>query len=481
MVKVFLGAAPDRIISRVDEFKGSRAGLKRDLGTLESYAVLIGILVGAGIFRVTSEATAATGPSVILAHLLLAPVVLATSVAYQVFLSTPLGLQPGGEVLHISSAFGSERLTFLSGWLKLISYMGACAYLADALGVNLLELAQPGAEHVGALRLSVGLGAMLIFLGVHLVGVRWFGRLQVAMCALLALSLAVLLLPGLLTIDTDNFRPFFTGGRAGFGRALPSLFFAYAGFEALSQAAGEVRDSRDRLPRIFLRGILATTAIFVAMSMVAFGALPSAALAASEVPMSAAAATYLPFGAGVVVTLGAVMAVATSLNASMFVPARLAWIMAHQGLMPDVFGRLHSTRRTPVIGLVVSFCLAALLLISGRMDLALNIAVVALMLLYGLHSVALILLPRLNPELYGQVETGIPRWLQLLAAWASVLALTLLVGLSFGADLRRMRESPLIERVLVLDLTSLELILAWVLMGLALLQLKLRRRVRLGA
>ena len=54
----------------------SGATLRRDLGTLESYALLVGILVGAGIFRVTSDATAATGPSVILAHLVLAPVVL---------------------------------------------------------------------------------------------------------------------------------------------------------------------------------------------------------------------------------------------------------------------------------------------------------------------------------------------------------------------------------------------------------------------
>ena len=83
------------------------------MGTLGSYAALIGILIGAGIFKVTSAATAATGPSVILGHLLLAPAVLASSVAYLVFLSTPLGLEPGGEVPHIAHTFGNARLTFL--------------------------------------------------------------------------------------------------------------------------------------------------------------------------------------------------------------------------------------------------------------------------------------------------------------------------------------------------------------------------------
>src|SRR5437763_12188964 len=62
--------------------------LRRDLGTLESYAALLGILIGAGIFKVTSDAGALTGPSVILGYALLTPVVLATSVAYSAFLST---------------------------------------------------------------------------------------------------------------------------------------------------------------------------------------------------------------------------------------------------------------------------------------------------------------------------------------------------------------------------------------------------------
>src|ERR671933_2481884 len=80
--------------------------LRRDLGTLESYAALIGILIGAGIFTVTSRAWALTGPSVVLGYVVLLPVVLATSVAYAAFLSTPLGREPGGEYTHISRALG---------------------------------------------------------------------------------------------------------------------------------------------------------------------------------------------------------------------------------------------------------------------------------------------------------------------------------------------------------------------------------------
>src|SRR6266571_9149455 len=106
--------------------------LRRDLWSLESYAALVGILIGAGIFKVTGQAWLLAGPSVILGYLVLAPAVLATSVAYSVYLSTPLGREPGGEYTHLSRTFGGYGLAFVGAWLKIISYIGALAYQARA-------------------------------------------------------------------------------------------------------------------------------------------------------------------------------------------------------------------------------------------------------------------------------------------------------------------------------------------------------------
>src|SRR6185503_35589 len=147
--------------------------------------------------------------------------------------------------------------------------------------------------------------------------------------------------------------------------------------------------------------------VFLLMTVVAFGVLPAERLGASDVPMSEAAATYLPFGATAVVTLGAVMAIATSLNATLLVPARLALSMARDGRMPRAFGRVHAGLGTPVVGLVVSCAVAMLLLSSGRLGLALGIAVVALVALYALHSMALLFLPRRNPRLFAEATTRI--------------------------------------------------------------------------
>src|ERR1044072_8102188 len=144
--------------------------LRRDLGTLESYAALIGILIGAGIFQVTSQAWALTGPRVILGYIVLTPAILAPSSPYAAYLSTPLGREPGGEYLHISRTLNGCRLAYVGAWLKIISYIGAGAYLAHAMAGYLIALSGNRIEQ--RLRLPLALVALVIFYVIHVIGIR---------------------------------------------------------------------------------------------------------------------------------------------------------------------------------------------------------------------------------------------------------------------------------------------------------------------
>ncbi len=456
--------------------KSRPEGLRRDLGTLESYAALIGILIGAGIFKVTGQAWLLTGPSVILGYLVLAPAVLATSVAYSIYLSTPLGREPGGEYTHLSRTFGGYGLAFVGAWLKIISYIGALAYLSLAFAEYLVELS--GGLLRARDRLAVALAALAFFYVVHVVGVRWFGRIQVWMCALLGVSILVLVLPGLFAIQPANYRPFFTHGWTGFASSLPPLFFAYAGFESLAQAAGEVKDSTRRLPIIFGKGILIATAAYFLISAVAFGVLPGARLAASAAPMAEAAAVYLPVGAAWFVGLGALMALTTSVNATMLVPSRLALMIARDRLAPRWLGSILPATGTPALGLTLTFAAAALLLVSGQVSLALNIAVFALVLLYFLHSLALLLLPRANPGLFASVTARVPLALQRAAAVISMAAMGGLIALQVIQDASTLGRLSLAERIARRELTTIELCAMWALLGVAIYALGRRRGAR---
>lgn len=445
------------------------SGLRRDLGTIQAYAAMVGMMIGAGIFRVTGVASEQTGPSVILGYLVLAPVIFASAIPYVVFLSTPLGREPGGDYSHILHTLKSPMAAFLSAWLKVISYLGALAFLAQTLAdFSIALLVQAGltaADGINPTALAVS--GLLFFFVIHALGVRWFGRAQVVMFAVLGISLFVLVIPGLFAIKFENYEPFFTNGLSGFAGSMLPLFFAYAGFEALAHSGAEVVQSTERLPRILLRGVAVTTLIYILMSAVAFGVLPTAQLAADESTMAAAAAVYLPLGAAVLVTLGAVLAVATSLNSTMMIPPRLGIMLSRDRLMPDWIGRVDPRTGTPVLGLIVTAVIPVLLLLSGQTLLALNISVFALMIVYALHSVALLALHRSNPELAAQVTVPIqPRW-QRAAALFSALCLGSFIILNVLQDLDRIWETDLASRFASdAGLTSLELFFPWLVVGL---------------
>ena len=323
-------------------------------------------------------------------------------------------------------------------------------------------------------RTGVALLSLVFFFVVHAAGVRWFGRTQVAMMALLGVSLGVLILPGLFAIHPANYRPFFRGGASGFLAALPPLFFAYAGFESLAQTAGETAGSRARLPGVFLKGIASTALIYVLLSAVAFGVLPGARLQSSTAPMAEVGARYLPVGAAWFVTLGAVMALTTSINATMLVPSRLALVLVRDGLAPSWLGRVSARTGTPVLGLLGTLVVSSALLLSGQVALTLNIAVIALVALYLIHSVALLALPRRNPALYASAASGVSRSWQVAAAWISIVSMAALIVLQFSADVHQVLTSSFHERVASRSLTSLELLAAWAAVG-AVLYLLARR------
>ena len=449
--------------------------LRRDLGTLESYATVIGILIGAGIFQVTSRAWAITGPSVILGYLVLTPAILATSIPYAAYLSTPLGREPGGEYLHISRTLKGLRLAYVGAWLKIISYIGAGAYLANAMAGYLIALC---GNRIDAQRfqLPLALIALVVFYTIHVIGIRWFGRLQVVLSALKCLALLVLILPGLFVLKPSNYTPFFTHGVSGFAVSLLPLFFAYAGFESVAQTAGEVKDSTRLLPMILLKGITITALFYVFTSIVSFGVLPGGRLQASNAPMAEVASIYLPLGAAMFVTIGAIAAIMTALNGTILVPSRLAIMFVEDGLAPRWLGLINRVTATPIRGLTLTLIGCAVLLVSGQLSLALNVAVFALVVLYFIHSLVFLFLPRLNPALASEIEISLPRWLQQTAAIASLLSMGLMIVIQLQQDAQVLRTQTLSQRISGQSLTSIELMFVWGIVGLVLYQLARSQR-----
>jgi len=325
-------------------------------------------------------------------------------------------------------------------------------------------------------RLPLALAALVIFYLIHVIGIRWFGRFQVLMSALKCLALLVLIVPGLFVLRSSNYTPFFTHGTSGFGASLLPLFFAYAGFESIAQTAGEVKDSTRRLPRILLNGITITALFYVFTSVVTFGVLPGGRLQASSAPMAEVASIYLPSSAAIFVTIGAIAAIMTALNGTIFVPSRLAIMFVEDGLAPRWLGFINKATATPIRGLTLTLIGCAILLISGQLSLALNVAVFALVVLYFIHSLVFLFLPRLNPSLASEIEINLPRRMQQVAAVVSVLSMGLMIFIQLRQDAVVLSTQTLSQRLENKSLTSIELLVMWGIVGVVLYQLARMQR-----
>jgi amino acid transporter len=239
-----------------------------------------------------------------------------------------------------------------------------------------------------------------------------------------------------------------------------------------------VKDCTRRLPKILLKGITVTALFYVFTSIVSFGVLPGERLQASNAPMAEVASIYLPAGAAIFVTVGAIAAIMTALNGTIFVPSRLAIMFVEDGLAPRWLGFINKTTATPIRGLTLTLAGCVVLLVSGQLALALNVAVFALVVLYFIHSLVFLFLPRLNPALASEIEISLPRRWQQAAAVLSLLSMGSMILIQLRQDAAVLTTQTLIERINSDTLTSIELILVWGIVGAVLYQLARSQRSR---
>ncbi|KUP09252.1 amino acid permease [Bacillus coahuilensis p1.1.43] len=417
------------------------SGLKRDLNKWHGFALMIGGMIGAGIFVVTGEAGATAGPSVPFGYVVLLPILLSSALAYLIFLSTPLGQGPGGAYVHISQTFKSKFAGFFFMWFQFIALLGVMAIMALSFGEYIVGVF--GFGNVTVLATVM----ILVFYVLNVIGVKWFGKIQMWMSLVLFVAIILLVVPGLFAIETSNFTPMLPNGIEGFLAILPSLFFAYFGFEQLAQAGGEMEDPQKSMPRTMIIGSIATVIIYFLVSFVAFGVIPYDQLAASQSAMTDVAAVYLPAWGKWIVTIGIIMAFATTLNSLVMVVSRMMFVFAEEDIFPKMFSRVHKTTGTPVLAITINTIVSLLLIWTGTVDYLITMALQGMFLMYIGHSASMLALPFVRKELFESalIQPKIP-----LIIVCGIFSLSVLVYFSYS-----------------LILSVLPLLSVWALVGIA--------------
>jgi APA family basic amino acid/polyamine antiporter len=372
----------------------------RGLGTVDASLLVVGSIVGAGIFLVSpSVAREVRSPAAFLATWLLGGTVALSGALSNGELG---GLFPrsGGEYVYLSEAYG-PALGFLSGWTAFwIAFPGSIAALATGFGATLasmLGLGWPGAPK------AIGVLAVAALTVVNALGVRSSKWTQNALSVTKLAAFLVLLGLGLLVSRPGLGDPVPLGGAGGpaggIAAALVPVMFAYSGWNAATYVAGEMRDPSRELGRALAIGTGLCAALYIAVNVVYLRAMPVDELARVTDP---ARVTAVRLGGDVAARfLSPLVAVSilSSLQATVLVGPRVYQAMAIDRLFFAPLGRTHPATGAPVISLGVQAAVSMALLLAERFDELLTYAMFAIVAFSMLTVAAVFVLRARRPDL----------------------------------------------------------------------------------
>src|SRR3954464_11448664 len=334
--------------------------LQRVLGLWSAVSIVIGTVIGSGVFLVPSTMIRYVGS---VSELFLVWIVAGLLSLFGALTYAELAAampEAGGEYVYLRAAYG-PFWGYLYGWTQLwVAKSGSIATLATGfytyLSVFMPVLAHP--FFVTGLPIGPG-GSMLeirygqlfaigliLFLGaVNYVGVRSGGNVQVVVTAIKMLLLAMVILVGLFSgkgawAGLQGQVPSL-GGVAGFFAAMVSALWAYDGWNNVSMVSSEIRDPQRNLPRSLIWGTIAVIVTYLLVNTAYFYILGPAEVAGSRRVAADMMAQIHGLGAAGAVTIAVLLSIFAALNGSILSGARVPYAMARDGLFFKFQGRVH--------------------------------------------------------------------------------------------------------------------------------------------
>lgn len=390
------------IVEPADTMVRPSPELRRELGLFDGVAVVVGSIIGSGIFLI---------PSFIAVQLhSLAAVLLVWMIGGILTLCGALSLAElgalypgtGGLCTYLREAYGS-LCAFLYAWgLLFIIHSGSIAALGVAFGLFLGQIVPLTALEQKLL----GVSLILSLTAISCLGIR-AGKLVQNLFAVAKISGLVGIIFVLTIMGSHPIRLFSATALLGqppvsiaaFSVALIAVLWAYEGWHVISFVAGEMKNPRANLPRSLLNGGAIVMLIFLVANVGYYHALSPTEIQASNAVAAFAVGKVLgPVGAKSISFLILVSMVGCA-NGFILTGPRVYYAMARDGVFPAIFGKISDRYRTPMIALIVQGTWAAVLAASGSYQQLFTDVVFTAWIFYGLAVAAVLVLRKRLPEI----------------------------------------------------------------------------------
>ena len=368
---------------------------RRQLGLFDAIMIVMGGIVGAGIFANPSEvAHRVHTPFLILGVWVLGGLFAMCGAFIWAELAMRLPAA-GGQYLYLREAY-HPAVAFVYGWgLLLITQTGGMAAVAVIFASYFRALT--GADWNSS---AIAVIALLTLAGINCLGARTGSNVQSALMLLKIGAIAALVMIGF-TVGHGSLRlePFL-GEPASFGllksigAAMVPIAFAYGGWQTATFLAGEMRDARRDLSRGLLIGVAGVVALYLAVNLACLRVLGPVGLDATTTPASNVMRIALGERGAQWIAAGIAVSTLGFLSQSMLTAPRVYYAMARDGLFFKSVGKLFGKSGTPVVAIVLQGLAAIIIALSGTYGEILNFEVTVDFIFFGMTAASLFILRR---------------------------------------------------------------------------------------
>ncbi|HYR22429.1 MAG TPA: amino acid permease [Chthoniobacterales bacterium] len=357
------------------QIASSEAHLARRLGLFDTTMLVMGGIIGSGIF-INPYVVAQQVPSTVL---ILAAWAFGGLIALAgAFIYAELSSQTsasGGQYVYLRDAF-HPALAFVYGWaLLLVTQSGGMAAVAVTFAKYVCALGHAQAsDNFAAFLAAIALAVLTV---INCFGVRAGSTTQnlfmilklIAIAALVAFGLSVSGPPA--TAVAKSTSSGIWNSVTAFGAALIPVQFAYGGWQTSCFVAGEVREPQKNLPRGLMFGVLGVIAVYLSVNFVCVHALGPLGLAETKTPASAVMRLALGENGARIIAVGIAVSTIGFLSQSMLTAPRVYFAMAEDGLFFSGLAKLNRAR-VPAFAIALQGALAIVITLSGRYEQILN-------------------------------------------------------------------------------------------------------------
>ena len=387
--------------------------LARDLGVTHATAVVVGTIIGSGIFLVPTQMMQAVGSSrmVFLAWLVGGLLSFFGALTY-----AELGaMKPdaGGEYVYVRDAYGplggflyawttlliskpASIATITAGFVLILGTFPVFAFFSQAI------VSHPLTVTYGQL---VAIAAAVFISFLNYIGVKKAGEFQRVFTLLkiaIILGIVVVCFTDRGGAGWSNFATTFIGakgGIAGFMAALVAALWAYDGWNDLNQVAGEIREPGKNIPIALIAGVAIVGALYVLVNAGVQYVLPAAAVAATPRPASDAVALVMGGLGASIVSAGMALSMLVTLNGTTMSGARVPFAAARDGYFFPSVAKIHPRYLTPSAAILLQLGLAvALLLVGENFRQLFSLAIFAEWLFYMITASTVFVFRRRDPD-----------------------------------------------------------------------------------